>query len=173
MKKKKIENQEDVMTLLEKLYEKSICGIPAVSKPIEQLASLRSIPNFTCIRPCNEQETKYAYKYALTCSSPCALVLTRQDLVTKHLCEYNDFSKGAYYVINNENASYTIIATGSEVNLAIECAKALEQQGKLVNVVSMPMMNVFDKQTKKYQKHILRSGHSKTISIDGSRVYWC
>lgn len=140
-------------------------------QPIEQLASLRSIPNFTCIRPCNELETKYAYKYALTSSLPCAIVLTRQDLVTKHLCDYDDFAKGAYYVINDMNANYTIIATGSEVNLAIECASKLREQGKLVNVISMPMMNVFDKQSKKYQKYILRNGHSKTISLEMLSTY--
>ena len=135
-------------------------------QPIEQLAGLRSIPNFTCIRPCNELETKYAYQYVLASFSPCAIVLTRQDLITMHICDYQDFNKGAYYVSYNEKANYTIIATGSEVNLAIEASNKLKEKGKLVNVVSMPMMNVFEKQTKKYQKYILKNGHSRTISIE-------
>lgn len=140
-------------------------------QPIEQLAALRSLPNFTGIRPCNELETKYAYKYALTSNNPTAIILTRQDVVTNHESSYEDFSKGAYYVRYDEDSKYTIIATGSEVNLAIDCANLLKEKGKLVNVVSMPMMDVFDKQSKKYQKYILKSGYSKTISMEMLSTY--
>ena len=140
-------------------------------QPIEQLAALRSLNNYTCIRPCNELETKYAYKYALTTNNPCSIILTRQDLLTLHQVDYDDFKKGAYYVNYDENSKYSIIATGSEVNLAIECAKLLKEQGKIVNVISMPMMDVFEKQTKKYQKYILKSGHSKTISLEMLSTY--
>lgn len=140
-------------------------------QPIEQLAALRSLPNFTVIRPCNEMETKYAYKFALTSNNPSAIILTRQDVVTMNDASFEDFSKGAYYAVYNENSKYTIIATGSEVNLAIECCKLLKEKGKLVNVVSMPMMNIFEKQSKKYQKYILKSGHAKTISLEMLSTY--
>ena len=140
-------------------------------QPIEQLVSLRSIPNFTCIRPANEQETKYAYKYALENTNPCAIILTRQDLVTNHMTDYFDFSKGAYYALYNEDSKYSIIATGSEVNLALECANDLKEKGKLVNVISMPMMNVFEKQTKKYKKYILKNHYANTISLEMLSTY--
>ena len=140
-------------------------------QPIEQLVSLRSIPNFTSIRPANELETKYAYKYALESSSPCAIILTRQDLITNHNVEYTDFAKGAYYVLYNKESKYSIIATGSEVNLALECANELKEKGKLVNVISMPMMNVFDNQTKKYKKYILKNHYANTISLEMLSTY--
>lgn len=140
-------------------------------QPIEQLAALRSIPGFNAIRPANEQETLYAYKFAMENKGPKAIILTRQDLITQHETTYEDFKKGAYYALYDERSKYSIIATGSEVNLAIDCASILKQQGKLINVISMPMMSVFEKQTKKYQKYILKSGHSKTISLEMLSTY--
>jgi len=135
-------------------------------QPIEQLAALRSLPNFTAIRPCNEEETKYAYKHSLKSENPCAILLTRQDLLTLHKVRYEDFSKGAYYALYNENSEYTIIATGSEVNLAIEVSNKLKQDNIFVNVVSMPMMDVFNNQDDEYKNYILKSGHDKTFTIE-------
>jgi len=135
-------------------------------EPIEQLAGLRSMPNFNVIRPSNELETKYAYKYALTASLPCAIILTRQNVLTLNDVSYEDFKKGAYYVSYDERSKYSIIATGSEVDLAIECSNKLKDNNKYVNVISMPMMSVFDKQSKKYQKYILKNGHARTISLE-------
>ena len=135
-------------------------------QPIEQLASLRSLPNYTCIRPSNEEETKYAYMYALNASNPCSILLTRQDLLTLHKSKYEDFAKGAYFVSYDENSEYSIIATGSEVNLALEVANKLKEDNKLVNVISMPMMDVFEKQTQEYKDYILKSGHDKIITLE-------
>ena len=135
-------------------------------QPIEQLAALRSLPNFTCIRPCNEEETKYAYKYALACNNPCAILLTRQDLLTLNKVSYDDFSKGAYYTLYNDDSEYTIIATGSEVDLAIEVSNKLKEDNILINVVSMPMMDVFERQDEDYKNYILKSGHDKIITVE-------
>ena len=140
-------------------------------QPIEQLAALRSLPNFNAIRPSNELETLYAYRYVLENHGPSAIILTRQDLVTQHEASYEDFSKGAYYALYNEDSQYSIIATGSEVNLALDCAQALKEKGKLVNVISMPMMSVFEKQSKKYQRNILKNHYSKIISIEMLSTY--
>jgi transketolase len=135
-------------------------------QPIEQLAALRSLPNYTCIRPCNEEETKYAYMYTLKANNPTCIILTRQDLLTLHKANYEDFKKGAYYVSYNDSSEYTIIATGSEVNLAIEVSELLKKENINVNVVSMPMMDVFEKQDSEYKDYILKSGHDKTITLE-------
>jgi transketolase len=140
-------------------------------QPIEQLAALRSLPNYTCIRPCNEQETKYAYMYTMSNDGPKCIILTRQDLVTMHDASYENFKKGAYYVKEDSRSEYTIIATGSEVNLAIEVANRLEENNKYVNVVSMPMVNVFEKQDDEYKNYILKSGHDKIITMEMLSTY--
>jgi transketolase len=135
-------------------------------EPIEQLAMLRSIPNFNVIRPCNECETKWAYKVAFNSNNPVALILTRQNLKTKHLCEEIDFNKGAYFVKYNRDSKYTIIASGSEVNLALDVYDKLKEENVLVNVVSMPSWHMFEKQSKKYQKSILCTPYNKTITLE-------
>ena len=140
-------------------------------QPIEQLAALRSLPNYTCIRPCNEEETKYAYMYTLNATNPTCIILTRQDLLTLHKSKYEDFAKGAYYVISNDNSEYSIIATGSEVNLAIEVANKLKEDNISVNVISMPMMDVFDKQDEEYRNYILKSGHDRIITLEMLSTY--
>jgi transketolase len=83
-----------------------------------------------------------------------------------HKTNYEDFSKGAYYALYNDNSEYTIIATGSEVDLAIEVSKKLQEENISLNVVSMPMMDVFDRQDEEYKNYILKSGHDKTITLE-------
>ena len=135
-------------------------------EPIEQLAMLRSIPGFNVIRPCNESEVKMAYKYAFRSNSPVALILSRQNLKTNHIVNEEDFNKGAYFVRKNENSKYCLLASGSEVNLAIDVCDKLKEEGIFINVVSMPSWLMFEQQSKKYKKQILSCGHSKTITLE-------
>jgi len=135
-------------------------------EPIEQLAMLRSIPNFNVVRPCNEGETKLAYKMAFESNNPVAIILSRQNLKTLHIVNEEDFNKGAYFVKYDKNSKYSIIASGSEVNLALQVYDKLKDEGKLINVISMPSWQIFDKQSKKYQKSILCNTYDKRITLE-------
>lgn len=110
-------------------------------EPIEQLAGLRAIPNMNVIRPADGNETRVAWEVAIESEqTPTSLVLTRQNLPTldvdKQTVE-NGVRKGAYIVFETEQQlEYLLLASGSEVNLAVEAAKELEQQGKGVRVIS-------------------------------------
>ena len=134
-------------------------------EPIEQLAMLRSIPDFNVIRPCNECETKLAYRSAFNSNGPVALILSRQNLSTKHVVSEDDFNKGAYFVKYSKDSKYSIIASGSELNLAIDVYEKLKEENIIVNVVSMPSWYMFDKQSKKYQRYIL-GNYNKTITLE-------
>lgn len=135
-------------------------------EPIEQLAMLRSIPGVNVIRPSNEGEVKWAYKMAFSSQNPVAIILSRQKLKTSYVVDESDFNKGAYFVKYSENSKYSIIASGSEVGLAIDIHNRLLNEGVNVNVISMPSMNVFDKQSKKYQKSILCNKYQNTITLE-------
>ena len=135
-------------------------------EPIEQLSMLRSIPGYTVIRPCNEEETKLAYKLSFVNKGPVGLILTRQNLKTYHSVNEDDFNKGAYFVKYDKDSKYTIIASGSEVNLAIDVHEKLNLEGIKVNVVSMPSWEIFDKQSNKYKKSILCNRYDKRITLE-------
>lgn len=135
-------------------------------EPIEQLAMLRSIPNCNVVRPANEGEVKMAYKMAFKEDAPSAIILSRQNLKTDYIVSEEEFNKGAYFVRYDENSKYTVIACGSEVGLAIKVCDKLKEEGTLINVVSMPSMFVFEKQSKKYKKSILCNRYSNTITLE-------
>lgn len=135
-------------------------------QPIEQLAMLRSIPNFNVIRVSNEEETKYAYKYAFSSNMPTAIILSRQNLKTMYSVKEEDFNRGAYFVKYSKDSKYSIIATGSEVNLALEVHDKLLSDGVYVNVISMPSWYMFEKQSNKYKKSILCNKYSNTITLE-------
>ncbi len=135
-------------------------------QPIEQLAMLRSIPGFNVIRPCNESEVKQSYKMAFASENPCALILSRQNLKTSYVVSEDDFEKGAYFVKYDKESKYSIIATGSEVELAISIYDKLLAEGIKVNVISMPSMYIFEKQSKKYKKTILCNSYDKRITLE-------
>lgn len=140
-------------------------------EPIEQLAGLRAIPNMNVIRPADGNETRVAWKVALESEqTPTSLVLTRQNLPTldvdKQTVE-NGVRKGAYIVFETEQQlEYLLLASGSEVNLAVEAAKELEQQGKGVRVISMPNWYAFEQQSSEYKESILPSDVTKRIAIE-------
>lgn len=126
-------------------------------EPIEQLTGLRAIPNVNVIRPSDFNETQVAWKEAINSkSTPTVLVLSRQNLVvnaTKEMAQ--NLKYGAYIISDIKEYEKVIIATGSEVDLAIKAQERLLEQGIKTRVVSMPSTNIFDKQSKEYKKMIL------------------
>ena len=136
-------------------------------QPIEQLAMLRSIPNMNVIRPCDSRETYAAWKLALESKeTPTALILSRQNLPLL-ASKYREVEKGAYIISKEEKQlDATIIATGSEVSLAIEAQKALKERGVDVRVVSMPSTYLFDKQDKEYQSKVIGVSKDKVFAVE-------
>ena len=148
-------------------------------EPIEQLAALRAMPNLSIIRPADGNETAAAWKLAIeSTDKPTALILTRQDLPTlKGTVDvaYDGVSKGAYVVSpsNQENADVLLLATGSEVNLAVEAQKALEGEGIHASVVSMPSWDRFEAQSKEYKESVIPKTVKKRLAIEmGSSLGW-
>ncbi|TLS37426.1 transketolase [Pseudalkalibacillus caeni] len=140
-------------------------------QPIEQLPSLRAMPNLTVLRPADANETKVSWKVALESQDrPSALVLTRQGLPTldssSELAE-EGVRKGAYVVSEAEGkASALLLASGSEVSLAVEAQKALKEDGINVSVVSMPAWNLFDEQSDEYKESVLPSSVKYRLAIE-------
>ena len=140
-------------------------------EPIEQLPSLRAMPNLSVIRPADGNETAAAWKLALESKNvPTALVLTRQDLPTlKGTSEtaYEGVSKGAYVVSPAPNEAVALIlATGSEVSLAVEAQAVLAQEGIEVSVVSMPSWDRFEKQSAEYKNSVIPKNVKKRLGIE-------
>ena len=137
-------------------------------QPIEQLAMLRSIPNVRVIRPADERETYAAWKEALrSLESPTALILSRQGLPLLENSSEEGVSKGAYVVSKeNKKAQLVLIATGSEVSLAIDAQKKLLEKGIDVRVVSMPSWELFEAQDEKYQEEVLLLPREKRVSVE-------
>ena len=138
-------------------------------QPIEQLSSLRLIPNVNVLRPANANETSLAWKFAIESKkSPTCLILSRQDLVVD--CEipnYSEFLKGAYVASKECNkAIFTIISSGSEVNLAINAQKELLKDGIDIRVVSMPSWNLFNDLSSKEQFKILKNDRENIIAVE-------
>lgn len=137
-------------------------------EPIEQLAMLRSIPNFDVIRPCDRTETEGAWLMALEAKDrPTALVLTRQNLEQLPGADAHKVEKGAYIIDDCEGTPEVIlIATGSEVALAVKAKAELGAQGKKVRVVSMPNMEAFDRQDAAYKESVLPNSVRKRVAIE-------
>ena len=137
-------------------------------EPIEQLAMLRSLPNFTVYRPADTTETAAAWYYAVTSkNTPTALVLTRQNLPQLKGTS-KEALKGGYIVEDCEKAVPDVIlmASGSEVQLGIEAKAQLEKEGIAVRVVSMPSMDVFEQQSQEYKDSVLPKDCRKRVAIE-------
>ena len=137
-------------------------------EPIEQLAMLRSIPNFHVFRPADATETAAAWYSALTSEeTPTALVLTRQNLPQLEGSS-KEALKGAYILEDSEKEvpDAILIASGSEVCLAVEAKEVLAKEGLDVRVVSMPCMDVFEEQTKEYKESVLPKNVRKRVAIE-------
>ena len=141
-------------------------------EPIEQLAMLRSTPNFRVFRPCDRQETAAAWFSALSSTDcPTAIVLSRQNL-PQYCKDGRDALKGAYILSGGEQEPELILmATGSEVELAEEAAKVLRGEGRAVRVVSMPSLEVFALQSPEYQEKVLPKSCKKRISIEALSTF--
>ena len=136
-------------------------------QPIEQMTMLRSIPNCNVINPCDANETVYAFRvYQELLNTPTVITTTRQKVTTIENTSYEEFKRGGYVVYKEKGKlDGVIIAAGSEVSLAIEVAKKLEEEKKYVRVVSLPSMYLFDSQSKEYKEQIIPS-NAKTMAIE-------
>ena len=137
-------------------------------EPIEHLAGLRAIPNLNVYRPADARETQAAWYQAVTSkSTPTALVLTRQNLTVEEGTDFDKVSKGAY-VVHETAADFDtiLLASGSEVNLAVSSAKALESEGYKVRVVSVPSTDVFDAQDQAYKEEVLPNAVRRRVAIE-------
>ncbi len=127
-------------------------------QPVEHLASLRAIPNLTVIRPCDIIETIEAWETALENQGPTVLVLTRQNLKISQTSKRNEnyVKKGAYVILNHENYDATILASGSEVEIACSASNKLKEQKNLsIRVVSIPSFELFEQNVIDYKKLII------------------
>ncbi len=137
-------------------------------EPIEQLAAFRSLPNFTVFRPCDKVETSAAWMYAVTSKeTPTALVLTRQNL-PQMPGSSKDALKGGYIIDDSTKAvpDAIIIASGSEVSLAVDAKAELAKEGVDVRVVSMPSMDLFEEQSVEYKESVLPNAVRKRVAVE-------
>ena len=144
-------------------------------EPIEHLASLRTIPNTYVFRPADATETQAAwYLSQKTNNRPTSIVLTRQNLPILENSSFEKVSKGAYVVYETALDFDTIlIATGSEVALAIDVARELEKDGFKVRVVSMPSVELFEEQSKEYKEELLPLNIRRRVSLEmGNSSLW-
>lgn len=146
-------------------------------EPVEHLAALRTIPGLTVIRPSDANETSNAWAYALQQNDgPVALVLSRQNLPVYESTKGNidGVAKGAYVLAEtNSQPDIILIATGSEVSLAVEAKAELEKENVSVRVVAMPSRELFDRQPAEYKASILPANVSKRITIEaGISLGW-
>jgi transketolase len=146
-------------------------------QPIEHLAGLRSVPNLTLIRPADASETAVAWRVAIeNRHGPTALALTRQKLPVFDRAKYasaEGLTKGAYVMSESPtgNIDAILIATGSEVSVAIEAQEKLAAEGIGARVVSMPSTTLFDKQTQAYRDEVLPPGVASRLAIEAGVTF--
>ncbi|MGY4591448.1 transketolase [Thermostichus sp. MS-CIW-40] len=143
-------------------------------QPIETLASLRAIPNLYVLRPADARETVGSYQVALEAkTTPSVLVFTRQAVNPVEGTSIEGVAKGAYVVVDAPNPELILIATGSELELAVKAAAQLKQEGRAVRVVSMPCMELFEAQPQSYRDSVLPPNVTKRVSVEaGSTFGW-
>ncbi len=146
-------------------------------QPVEQIASLRLTPNMSTWRPCDQVESAVAWKLAIERKDgPSALIFSRQNLAQQERDaeQLTNIAKGGYILKDCEGQpELVLIATGSEIELAVEAAAQLTAEGKAVRVVSMPSTDAFDKQDEAYREAVLPSAVTKRIAIEaGIADFW-
>jgi len=148
-------------------------------QPIEQLAALRAIPNLTVIRPCDANETAEAWRFALEDrKGPVALALTRQGVPTLDRDKFasaRGLHRGAYILneAHNGTPDLMLIASGSEIQIAIDASQEIKEKGIAVRVVSMPSWQVFDRQPEEYRNQVLPHEIKVRVAIEaGSTQGW-
>ena len=138
-------------------------------QPIEHLSQFRALPNFYVWRPADGAENIEAWKTALKMNkSPSAFVCSRQNLAVLPKSVSGEISKGGYLVASDENAVMTLMASGSEVELALKIKDTLNDMGVPVNVVSVPCYDLFIEQDASYISSIIKEG-TKTVAIEAAR----
>lgn len=139
-------------------------------QPVEHYAALRAIPHLHVIRPGDANEVKMAWVAALNYQGPTAILLSRQNLpnLTETDVSYSDGVGRGAYVIKKEKSKpdYTLVATGSELHLALDVAKELEKMGKDVRVISMPCWEIFEEQDAEYKEEIFGGELGQRVSIE-------
>jgi transketolase len=139
-------------------------------QPVEQLASLRAIPNLIVIRPADANETKYAWKYALEHRDrPVALALTRQGLPVIDQTRYapaTNLERGGYVLVACDKPDVLLIATGSEVQLTVKAAEQLAAVGIKAQVVNMPSWELFDEQDKAWKDSVLPPSVKARVAVE-------
>lgn len=146
-------------------------------QPVEQIASLRLTPNMSTWRPCDQVESAVAWKYAIERKDgPTALIFSRQNLaqMDRTTQQLADVAKGGYVLKDAAGTpDLILIATGSEVELAMAAATELEAKGRKVRVVSIPATDVFDAQSSEYKESVLPSAVTRRVAVEaGIADYW-
>lgn len=146
-------------------------------QPVEQIASLRLTPNMSTWRPCDQVESAVAWKYAIERKDgPTSLIFSRQNLAQMDRTEQQlaDVAKGGYVLKDAAGTpDLLLIATGSEVELAMQAASELEAKGRKVRVVSIPATDVFDAQSSEYKESVLPSSVTRRVAVEaGIADYW-
>jgi len=146
-------------------------------QPVEQVAALRLTPNLDNWRPCDQVESATAWKSAIERNDgPTSLIFTRQGLAQqeRNADQLHNIQRGGYILKDCDGTPELIlIATGSEVQLAVDAYNALTEQGKAVRVVSMPCTDVFDRQEPEYRESVLPVAVTKRVAVEaGIRDYW-
>ena len=143
---------------------------------IEQINSLRDMPNNTVIRPCDSLETAMAWKYAIeNKDGPTCLILSRQncDFQKRTSEQIVKVTKGGYILKDSKNFDIIIIATGSEVGIVMQAASDLEKKGINVRVISMLSTEIFDRQEDDYKESVLPSNFENKLAVEaGSTSFW-
>lgn len=138
-------------------------------QPIEHLSQFRALPNFYVWRPADGDENIVAWQVALSMkNSPSAFVLSRQNLAILPKAALGEASRGGYALIKDHNATITLMASGSEVELCLKTAEALKEKNIIANVVSIPCFDLFIEQDKNYTDSIIEP-NTKKVAIEASR----
>ena len=146
-------------------------------QPIEQISNLRHTPNMSCWRPCDAVESAVAWKAALErVDGPTAMVFSRQNLPHQQRSpeQIANIAKGGYILRDTDGQPDAIlIATGSEIGLAMDAASALAAEGTQVRVVSMPETGLFDKQSAEYRESVLPSSVTARVAVEAAQAdFW-
>ncbi|MFS1703095.1 transketolase [Alteromonas sp. AMM-1] len=146
-------------------------------QPVEQVVAMRATPNLDNWRPCDQVESAVSWKQAILRSDgPTSLIFTRQNLAQqpRDAQQVADIARGGYVLVDcNGTPDLILIATGSEVQLAVDAAKQLSEQGKAVRVVSMPSTDVFERQDAAYREAVLPSSVVKRVAVEAlSKESW-
>lgn len=143
-------------------------------EPIEQLSQFRALPNFYVWRPADATENVEAWKKALDIQAPSAFVLSRQKLpMISGNSAFGSVSNGAYLLLENKDAKVTLMASGSEVGIALDAAKKLDGFGIKTNVVSVPCLDLFNEQDSAYKAKVINT-NTKVLAVEASSAveYW-